>query len=101
MVQSRQIRRCSFRVGEPVFYSEVLTYLPHCTLISLLFITSFVFSQDLLISSASTLKTLDWWMNSVSRMRAEMFLAVSKLVQGSLELGTTTLVVSMEPVMRC
>ena len=58
-------------------------------------------SQDFHISSASTLKTLDWWTNSVSHMKAEISLAMSRPAQGALGLGTTMLVVSMEVVMKC
>ena len=65
------------------------------------FIHLFFFScQDFLISFASTLRTLDWWTNSVSRMKAETPRATSSRAQGSLGLGTITLVVSMERVTR-
>lgn len=84
---------------------EVHTYLAQCTLVFDFFIEChelFIFSsQDFPISSASTLKTLDWWMNSVSRMKAEMSHAMSRHAQGTLGLGTTTLVVFMEAVMKC
>ena len=56
--------------------------------------------QDFLTSLVSTLRTLDWWRKSVSRIWAETPLATSRGAQDILGLGTTTLVVSSELVTR-